>query len=54
MLAAVGLCGVTAYGVAQRRNEIGIRVALGADCGRVVGLVLRGTGSQLLTPYNCA
>jgi predicted permease len=43
LLAVVGLYGVISYIVAMRRNEIGIRMALGASRGDVVGIIVRQT-----------
>ena len=47
ILAAVGVHGVLSYTVAQRTREIGIRVALGADLGRIRRLIL-GEGARLV------
>ena len=40
LMAGVGLYGLTSYHVSERRREIGIRMALGADAGRVMGRVV--------------
>lgn len=46
-LASVGLYGLTAYSVARRTSEIGVRMAMGANRGHVLALVMRGALLQI-------
>jgi predicted permease len=52
LLGAIGIYGVMAFQVQRRRREIGIRMALGADTGSVIGMVLGQT--TRLTLFGCA
>jgi predicted permease len=47
ILASVGLYGITAHSVARRTSEIGLRMALGANRGNVVALILGGASRQV-------
>jgi predicted permease len=47
LIATIGLYGVMSYMVTRRRTEIGVRMALGADAGRVVRMIVREAGVLL-------
>ena len=48
LLAMIGLYGVTAYTVARRTPEIGIRMAVGAERGNIIAMVMRGAFFQIV------
>jgi ABC-type antimicrobial peptide transport system permease subunit len=53
LLAAIGIYGVMSFSVNQRRQEFGVRMALGADSRRVIGMVLRQGVRQLAVGLIC-
>ena len=52
-LAGIGLFGLLAYTVARRTNEIGVRMALGATQGIVIGMVLRDAAAMVAAGLAC-
>jgi ABC-type antimicrobial peptide transport system permease subunit len=48
LLAAIGLYGIISYNVTRRRNEIGVRLALGATRIRIIGMVLGEVGRTVV------